>query len=226
MKHLLTAMLIALGCGSPALAKEVQGNGIQGVASVIDGDTIDIRDVRIRLHGVDAPESSQTCKDHSGSFWRCGQQAALALSDKIGRRQIACKQIDMDRYGRVVAECFLGDENLNRWMVREGWAVAYRQYSTEYVAEEGTAQQAAAGIWASEFDMPWDWRKNGQSRETSSGTAVQRLLQVSQSSYSCSPRKTCKAIGSCQEANWYLNNCSWGGKLDGDGDGTPCESLC
>lgn len=226
MNQVLGAIIISIGCSLPSLAKEVQSSSIQGIASVTDGDTIEIRDMRIRLHGVDAPESSQTCKDHSGSFSRCGQQAALALSDKIGRRQIACNQLDVDRYGRIVAECFLGGENLNRWMVRSGWAVAYRQYSTEYVAEEGAARQATAGIWASEFDMPWDWRKKGQNREGSSGSALQRLQQVTQSNYSCSPRRTCKAIGSCQEANWYLNNCGWGGKLDGDGDGTPCESLC
>lgn len=111
-------------------------------------------------------------------------------------------------------------------MVREGWAVAYRQYSKKYVAEEEAARQAAAGIWSSEFDLPWEWRRQGRERETTSGSPTQRLLQLSQSSYSCTPRRTCKAIGSCQEANWYLDNCSWGGKLDGDGDGIPCESIC
>ena len=220
----VAAIILSLGFCLPAAAKEGQVDSIHGVASVVDGDTLEIRDIRIRLHGVDAPESSQTCTDQQGNGWRCGQQAALALSDRIGRQSVSCSEKDVDRYGRVVAECFMSGDSLNRWLVREGWAVAYRQYSTDYVADEEAAREAARGIWASRFDMPWDWRKGSPGSEAA--PEMERLLQFTQRGYSCSPRKTCSAIGSCDEAMWYLENCSWGGKLDRDSDGIPCESIC
>lgn len=132
--------------------------GIQGVGSVIDGDTIEIRGKRIRLHGVDAPESSQNCTQ-DGKLWRCGQQAALALSDMIGQRIVRCEQKDTDRYGRLVCECFVEEKNINSWLVENGWAVAYRKYSMDYVAEEGKAKATGAGIWSSTFDNPSDYRK-------------------------------------------------------------------
>lgn len=131
---------------------------IAGRASVIDGDTIEIHGQRIRLHGVDAPESAQLCQRPSGKTWRCGQQAALALADRIDRATIRCGPRDRDRYGRVVAICFKGTEDLNRWLVSAGWAVAYRRYSLEYVAEEESAQHRKVGVWSGTFEMPWDWR--------------------------------------------------------------------
>lgn len=134
MHPALAALTFILVCALPASASETVGPDLRGVASVIDGDTLEIHGARIRLNGIDAPESGQHCQDAAGTAWRCGQQAALALSDRIGRRVVNCQQTDTDRYGRIVADCFAGRTNLNRWMVREGWAVAYRQYSTAYVA--------------------------------------------------------------------------------------------
>ncbi|MBF0270359.1 MAG: thermonuclease family protein [Alphaproteobacteria bacterium] len=132
---------------------------IVGNASVIDGDTLEIRGTRIRFNGVDAPESAQLClKD--GSPWRCGQSAALALSDFIGRRAVTCNVVTTDKYGRSVARCSVGGEDIQGWLARQGWAVAYRQYSRDYVPDEAAAHAAKAGIWASEFEMPWDWRKH------------------------------------------------------------------
>ena len=95
-----------------------------GIASVVDGDTIEIHGIRIRLHGIDAPESAQQCSLSTGELWRCGQQAALALSDRIGGRSLMCDERGQDRYGRSIAVCMLGSENLNYWMVEQGWAVA------------------------------------------------------------------------------------------------------
>ena len=131
---------------------------IVGVANVIDGDTIEIHGARIRFHGIDAPESRQECIRADGKSWRCGQQAAFALSDRIGRATVRCEPRDRDRYGRVVAVCFKGTEDLNRWMVATGWVVAYRKYSLEYVADEERAKRAKLGIWSGSFEMPWDWR--------------------------------------------------------------------
>lgn len=132
---------------------------VSGIANVVDGDTLELRGDRIRLHGVDAPESEQLCAGILGDLWRCGQQAALALADRIGRRPVSCDVRDVDRYGRKVAVCEQSGEDLNRWLVSEGWAVAYRQYSTDYVSDEEGARRAGRNIWAGRFIMPWDWRR-------------------------------------------------------------------
>jgi endonuclease YncB( thermonuclease family) len=130
-----------------------------GRASVIDGDTIDIHSQRIRLFGIDAPEGRQTCSV-DGKAWRCGQQSALALSDLIGTKTVRCETKDQDRYQRLVAICHLGNQSINAWMVRNGWAVDYRQYSKgAYRAEEAQAKRERLGVWRGEFQMPWDYRR-------------------------------------------------------------------
>lgn len=149
MRYLVVFLLLAL----PAHAETITGR-----ASVIDGDTLEIHNTRIRLHGIDAPESGQPCT-RDGKQWRCGQQAALALADKISTLPVACEGKDVDRYKRIVAVCRASGEDLNGWMVSQGWALAYRQYSTYYVPNEREAKRAKAGIWAGEFVPPWDWRR-------------------------------------------------------------------
>lgn len=131
---------------------------IVGVASVIDGDTLELHGRRIRLDGIDAPESSQSCV-RDGAKERCGQVAALHLADMIGRQTVRCETLDVDRYGRDIATCWLGDQNLNEAMVSAGQAVAYRRYSKRYVGAEVEARAAGAGVWGTEFDMPWDYRR-------------------------------------------------------------------
>lgn len=132
---------------------------IVGTASVIDGDTLDIHGQRIRLHGIDAVETRQHCREQNGQLWLCGKDAAFALSDKIGRAPVRCDQRDIDRYGRIVAVCYQGRTDLNGWMVRNGWALAYRQYSRDYVKAEAQAKAKNRGMWRAEFEMPWDWRR-------------------------------------------------------------------
>ena len=158
LSRAMAVATIAIILQTPALAQQA----IVGVANVIDGDTIEIHGARIRFHGIDAPESRQECIRADGKSWRCGQQAAFALSDRIGRATVRCEPRDRDRYGRVVAVCFKDGEDLNRWLVRNGWAVAYRKYSTDYVADEERAKRAKLGIWSGSFEMPWDWRARGE----------------------------------------------------------------
>lgn len=133
-----------------------------GVVSVIDGDTVEMHGKRIRLFGIDAPESRQICtKDWRP--WLCGKSSAFALSEKIGYSPIFCEtENKTDRYGREVAICQLNGENLNAWMVKQGWALAYRQYSKAYITYELEARNAKLGIWASEFIPPWEWRKQSR----------------------------------------------------------------
>jgi endonuclease YncB( thermonuclease family) len=123
-----------------------------GVASVIDGDTIEIHGERIRLDGIDAPEDGQTCLDAAGPNWRCGQRAALALQDLIGRRTVTCDERDLDRYGRIVGRC-------QRVAPCPGLALAYRHCSRDYVAAEDQAPSAGRGMWAGSFEPPWEWRR-------------------------------------------------------------------
>ena len=223
MNPTLAAITLILACALPVRSSEMVSPDLQGVASVIDGDTIEIHGSRIRLNGIDAPESGQLCQDARGKAWRCGQQASLALADRIGRQVVSCQQTDTDRYGRVVADCFAGGDSLNCWMVRERWAVAYRKYSTAYITAEDHARTGQRGIWQGHFDMPWDWRAERRSGQDTAPT-MSRLYELAGQSWSCSPRRTCSQIGSCNEARWYLQNCPWGGKLDRDNDDIPARA--
>ena len=131
---------------------------VTGRAAVVDGDTLDIGDKRIRMYGIDAPETRQSCRTETQTY-RCGRDATTALGDKIGQRPVACHRKDVDRYGRIVAVCWIGADDLNAWMVWHGWAVAYRRFSTDYVLHEDAAKKARRGIWRGRFIMPWKWRR-------------------------------------------------------------------
>ncbi len=154
----MRALTIALTLlATPALAD------VAGVASVIDGDTIEVHGQRIRLHGIDAPESRQLCR-LDGKPWQCGKDAADALADKIARRPVRCEDLGRDRYDRIIARCTVAGEDLGEWLVANGWAVAYYLYSYEYSRAEHRAKIARRGIWASEFDKPWEWRRRQKTK--------------------------------------------------------------
>jgi endonuclease YncB( thermonuclease family) len=139
---------------SPALAE------MTGRATVFDADTIGINGERIRLHGIDAPEYTQQCTDARAQPYACGKTASRALRKFIGAAPVTCEPRAIDRYGRVVARCLVRDESINAWVVRQGYAMAYRRYSGDYVPEEMEARNAHRGIWAGAFDPPWKWRND------------------------------------------------------------------
>ena len=114
--------------------------------------------LHLRLHGIDAPEAKQVCKRRNEK-WRCGHDATVALHDKIGKKPVKCEGQDKDRYGRVIGKCFFAGEDINEWLVQQGWAVAYVRYSPDYAKAEASAKLERRGIWASEFVMPWEWRR-------------------------------------------------------------------
>jgi len=136
---------------------------LTGKPRIIDGDTLEIAGERIRLHGIDAPEAKQTCTVN-GQSWACGEEATLALIFKTAEHWVRCETLSKDRYGRHIATCYVGPYDLNRWMVRNGWAIAYRYYSEKYVIEEEQALAEGLGIWRGEFIEPYKWRMGQRGR--------------------------------------------------------------
>ena len=134
-------------------------NDIQGIPIVTDGDTIKVLNKRIRFHGVDAPENKQICIKNSKEY-SCGQEATRALIKKINGQETVCKvQSALDRYKRYIGVCFSSGINLNQWMVRNGYAVAYRRYSKDYIEDENYAKKNKTGLWEGNFIHPEKWRK-------------------------------------------------------------------
>jgi endonuclease YncB( thermonuclease family) len=132
---------------------------ITGKPRVIDGDTIHIGDTKIRLHGIDAPEMKQTCRTSKGKEQMCGVLAKQALERLVKGQDVTCKGDTRDRYKRLIAVCYVGQLNINEQMVADGWALAYRRYSTDYVRAETLAKSRREGMWRTEFVPPWKWRK-------------------------------------------------------------------
>ena len=125
---------------------------------IIDGDTIKINGEKIRFSGIDTPELKQTCikKAKSNS---CGITAKQILVDKIGDNKVICVREGKDQYKRTLAECFVNDESLSSYLVRNGYAFAYRRYSKKFIIDENYAKFNKYGMWSMKFDYPWDWRR-------------------------------------------------------------------
>lgn len=144
---------ITLTLAPPAMSADP----ITGRATVIDGDTMEIKGKRIRLHGVDAPESWQTCVDGDGSIYRCGKEAAFALDKFLAAsRPTRCQIVERDRYKRSVSLCFRADgREVNRWLVGSGNAVNWEKYSKgAYSDAQETARSRGLGIWRGKFQLP------------------------------------------------------------------------
>ena len=143
---------------------------IVGLPRIVDGDTIHIGEYKFRLEGIDAPEMRQQCKKEflkissiiGFSFYKdytCGKVSRKKLITKINKSEIKCISTTKDRYKRYIATCFKGKTNLNQWMVRNGFAIAYRKYSKKYVSDEEFAKENKLGIWQGKFIEPEKWRK-------------------------------------------------------------------
>ena len=166
----LAAVLLALGLASsltligrsdaqprPNTATSLLPS-ITGRATVIDGDTIDVAGLRIRLEGIDAPESSQTCLTAAGQVWPCGSVATRELGRLMAGRDVSCENRGLDKYGRTLGICSVGSLDINAEMVRQGWAWAFVKYSQAYVAVEEQARGNRAGIWQGQAVPAWDFR--------------------------------------------------------------------
>ena len=127
--------------------------------TVIDGDTIKLGDVKIRFSGIDAPEINQTCVASEGKV-ACGKISRDILITKVTNNKISCTDEGKDFYGRVLGECFVNGESLSRYLVREGFAFAYRKYSNKFISDEEYAKSKRLGMWSMKFQYPWDYRKS------------------------------------------------------------------
>lgn len=208
------------------------------VVGVTDGDTVTVLDEenqqhRVRLAEVDAPERGQP--------W--GNRSRQVLSALVFGKTVSVQQTDTDRYGRVVARLFADGRDVNRTMVEQGAAWAYREYLTDQtlIATEARARQGRVGLWSmsdQETVAPWEWRR-GQREGTDNTRAPpaaarpQALFTPAPRSasansgepFSCSGKRFCRQMSSCAEAQFYLRQCGVG-SLDGNSDGEPCEVLC
>ncbi|TNC71654.1 thermonuclease family protein [Rubellimicrobium roseum] len=143
------------------------GDGaLRGTVRMIDADTLDLGDARVRLHGVDAPERDQICLDESGVPWDCGAWATTEAQARWDGQAAVCEVRDTDRYGRSVARCVVEGVDLGAVLVAEGMAVAYRDYSLDYVPQEDLARAGQMGLWRGEFQRPADYRRDPDSRIT------------------------------------------------------------
>lgn len=166
MKVLLALLLMT----SAAFAQPIVGR-----ASVVDGDTIDIHGERIRFNGIDAPESRQLCQNAKGKNYRCGKVASDALANFLSKsRPTRCEFIERDRYGRFVGDCYRADgESVASWLVREGHALDWPKYSEgAYSGEQAAAQAERLGMWAGNFQPPWEWRAEKQAANTTAAPLI------------------------------------------------------
>jgi endonuclease YncB( thermonuclease family) len=135
---------------------------------MIDGDTIAIDGLPIRLDGIDAPEKQQTGM-LDGKPWPCGLQAAEMVKYLTLGQIVTCHPTGRDRYGRTIAKCFMptregGKIDIGGWLVEHGWAWAFRRYSMDYVPQEDKARADRAPIWRGTCQPAWEWRAERQSR--------------------------------------------------------------
>lgn len=147
---------------------------------VADGDSFSIGKQRFRLHGIDAPELHQDCRDPSGKPWPCGERARTELRKLLGRGPVQCTPRTTDRFGRSVAVCAAGGRDIGEAMVRAGWAAAYPDHSSPYAAVEAQARTARRGLWAGSFENPRAWRDNHPRDDASDAivpVAVRHWLQ-------------------------------------------------
>ncbi|MBW8305049.1 MAG: thermonuclease family protein [Brevundimonas sp.] len=138
--------------------REASADRLEGIGRVVDGDTLDVGAVRVRLHGIDAFERDQMCDGPRGP-WACGAAATRALKTRAEGRALVCRVIDTDRYRRKVSRCKQAGVDVAEALVSEGLALAYRRYSRDYIDEELAAEARGAGAWNGSFDRPEQWRR-------------------------------------------------------------------
>jgi endonuclease YncB( thermonuclease family) len=151
MRFWLAIAIIVL----PAMAEAAD---VSGIPKIREGDQVQIGNARIRLAGIDAPSVDQLCLNTKGERWTCGIAARDELIRHSNNKSWTCHTSQTERRGRQVAHCEVDGEDIQKWMVRNGWALAYTRVSHDYDADEKAARDAKAGMWQGAFIAPWDWR--------------------------------------------------------------------
>lgn len=146
----LTYLFAIIVFGSNVYASDIR---------VVDGDTIDIGATRYRLHGIDAPEAGQKCTGQSGKIWRCGKAAIAAFESAVLNTQhVACDNRGVDGNNRIIGVCTVDGLDINRWLVRNGYAWAFTKFSEDYVPDEKQAREAKLGVFQAPTQTPWEYR--------------------------------------------------------------------
>jgi endonuclease YncB( thermonuclease family) len=172
MRMILISLLATLLSAFPAASGQLE---FSGKVRVIDGDTIDVGRVRVRLHGIDAPEQDQTCTAADGRDWPCGRWVTREVRTTLEGRNANCQPKDIDRYGRTVARCLVDGQDIGAYLVQSGLAFAYVKYSTDYVGNEIASRHAGMGLHASRFQDPAAFRRAKQQsapRQASTGCLI------------------------------------------------------
>jgi endonuclease YncB( thermonuclease family) len=221
----LALVALALPWPLASAAETISGQ----VVGVSDGDTITVLDAgkkqtRVRLAQIDAPEKRQDF----------GVASKDALSGLVYGKPVTVEVETTDRYGRTVGKVLVGGIDANLEQVKKGMAWVYRQYAKDqtYFAAEGAAKAAKLGLWSRPDAVPpWEFRhgkaaSTGQTDKVSASSTPSRPVAIGTAATgSCGTKRTCGQMASCEEARHYLNDCGLQ-KLDRDGDGVPCESVC
>lgn len=212
--------LLFLLFSMPAQAETLSGR----VVAVSDGDTLTLltpekSQVKIRLAEIDAPEKGQPY----------GEKSKQILSGLVFGKEVSVQSHSNDRYGRVLGRVFIDETDINLRMVEQGAAWAYDQYLTDQNIKkaETSARESQVGLWALQEEKivpPWEWRR-GKKSNAGAQDAQPEKPQESSSRFSCDGKKYCREMSSCEEAQFYLHHCGLS-RLDGDGDGVPCERIC
>ena len=150
MKHFLKVLVLGLLFCNISFADNLK---------VVDGDTIVLNGEKIRFSGIDTPELKQICLNGDEKVF-CGKTAKMLLIKKIGNETPECISEGKDVYKRILAECFVNGESLSVFLVRRGYAFAYRKYSDKFIKDEDFAKENKLGMWSMKFQFPWDFRKS------------------------------------------------------------------
>lgn len=216
MKSLLPLALALTS--APAMAQL-----ITGAPYAIDGDTLDMDGLRIRLHGIDAPEAAQTCQ-RGEEAWPCGQEAKKVLTALVTGRQVECEQKGLDGYGRIVAVCHAGQIDLANEQARAGLAVALPQYSQAYIESEAAARAKRIGIWGSIFELPTDYRRaHPQEFSPAARPSTTRRGEQAAPTRSSVYYRNCNEARAAGAAPLYRGEPGYRPEMAGDGDGIACE---
>lgn len=217
-RSLLPLLLLAwVVLGQVALADTLTGR----VVGISDGDTITVlvnsQPVKVRLTEIDTPEKGQP--------W--GSRAREALSGKVFAKAVEVRSEGTDRYGRTLGRVYVDGRDVNREMIREGHAWAYRQYLKDesLLADEDYAKSNGVGLWGlpeAQRMPPWEWRHGGRTTVPAPAPVVAGDNSLG---FACAGKTYCKEMASCAEARFYLTSCGLS-RLDGDSDGVPCEAIC